>query len=324
MIIKRNTGLNIGKVIDKGILSSVSECTLNGKKYIIKIEHITKKEQNDKNSNIWNEINFSLNFGNKYPEHFMSLINYSIEENCKNINLLWKNGQPLGMWSDKLISEYKKRIAENICIYKIYTRMDTILNKILDKLSHLQIYSMLIQVSYAMRLLHRNNYIHGDLHIANVGVMKTGLKAKIQLGKNTIPTYGYQYKLIDFGLSLHKNDALTIYDKKRFFNETDHTYDDGLFFTLCQFILTDGDNYDKKLKILKKTQEFLVINEINSTNTTIQEYLYMTLFPDKYISIFSGKVFSSALLPIPDLVFFAKYGMHSTETYDYLLSKINN
>jgi hypothetical protein len=323
-MLTKNLHIHIGKIVDKGVLSSVSECTLNGKKHIIKIEHITKKEQNDKNSDVWNEINFSFNFGNKYPEHFMSLMHYSFEENCKNINLLWKNGQPLGMWSDKLISEYKKRIDEHICIYKIYTRMDTILNKILNKLSRLQLYSMLIQVSYAMRLLHTHDYIHGDLHIANVGVMKTGLNTKIKLGKNKIPTYGYQYKLIDFGLTLHKNNALTVYDKKRFFNETNHTYDDGLFCSLCQFILTDGDDYYKKIKKLKKTQEFLVINEINSTNTTIQEYLYMTLFPDKYISIFSGKIFSGALLPIPDLIFFAKYGMHSNESYYYLLSKINN
>ena len=321
MLSKNN--IHIGKVIDKGVLSIVNECTLNGKKYIVKIEHITLKDKDDKNSLIWNEINFSLKFANKYPENFMSLIHYSFEENCKNIKLLWKNSEPLGLWSDQLISEYKKRIAENICIYKIYTRMDTILNKILNKLSHLQLYSMLIQVSYAMRLLHKHNYIHGDLHIANIGVMKTRINTKIKLGKNTIPTYGYQYKLIDFGMTLHKNDALTVYDKKRFFNETNHTYDDGIFFTLCQFILTDGYNYDKKIKILKKTQEFLFINEINSTNTTIQEYLYMTLFPDKYISIFSGKIFSKALLPIPDLIFFAKYGIHSNETYEYLLSKIN-
>ena len=65
---------------------------------------------------------------------------------------------------------------------------------------------MLLQVSYAMRLLHKHNYIHGDLHPGNVGVMKTGLKAKIKLGKDTIPTYGYQYKLIDFGLTLNIDD----------------------------------------------------------------------------------------------------------------------
>jgi serine/threonine protein kinase len=316
--------LKIGKVIDKGLLNSVNECTLNGQKYIVKIEHVTKKEQTNKKSNIWNEINFSLNFANKYPEHFMSLIDYSFENDCQYIQLSWKLDKPMALWGDKLVAEYKKRIAENICIYKIYTRMDTTLYKIVNKLSHLQLYSMLIQVSYAMRLLHKNNYIHGDLHPGNVGVMKTGLKSKIKLGKDTIPTYGYQYKLIDFGLSLHKKDAITVYDKKRFFKENNYVYDEGLFTSVCSYISCDIDSFDKMMKILKNTQEHAFINEINSTNQTIQHCLYMTLYPEKYAALLSGKIIRGPLLPIPDLIFFAKYGMHSDEIYDYLLSKIKN
>ena len=316
--------LKIGKVIDKGLLNSVNECTLNGKNYIVKIEHVTKKEQTNKKSNIWNEINFSLNFANKYPEHFMSLIDYSFENDCQHIQLSWKLDKPMALWGDKLVAEYKKRIAENICIYKIYTRMDTTLYKIVNKLTHLQLYSMLIQVSYAMRLLHKHNYIHGDLHPGNVGVMKTGLKSKIKLGKDTIPTYGYQYKLIDFGLSLHKKDAITVYDKKRFSKENNYVYDEGLFSSVCSYISCDIDSFDKMMKTLKNTQEYAFINEINSTNQTTQECLYMTLYPEKYASLLSGKIIRGPLLPIPDLIFFAKYGMHSDETYEYLLSKIKN
>lgn len=314
--------LKIGKVIDKGLLNSVNECTLNGNKYIVKIEHVTQKEQTNKKSPIWNEIKFSLNFANKYPEHFMTLIQYSFEENCQHIQLSWKLDKPMAPWPDKLVAEYKKRIAENICIYKIYTRMDTILYKIVNKLSHLQLYSMLLQVSYAMRLLHKHNYIHGDLHPGNVGVMKTGLKAKIKLGKDTIPTYGYQYKLIDFGLSLHKKDAITVYDKKRFLKENNYVYDEGLFTSVCSYISWDGDNYGKMIKTLKNTQEYAFINEINSTNQTTQVCLYMTLFPEKFAELLSGKIIRGPLLPIPDLIFFAKYGLHSDETYDYLLDKL--
>ena len=316
--------LKIGKVIDNGILSSVNECTLNGKKYVIKYEHVTKKEQNDKKCPVWNEITFSLKFANKYPQHFMSLIDYSFEENCQYIKLSWELDEPMGAWGDKLVAEYKKRIAEKICIYKIYTRMDTILNKIVNELSHLQLYSMLIQVSYAIRLLHKHNYIHGDLHPGNVGVMKTGLKAKIKLGKNTIPTYGYQYKLIDFGMTLNKKDAITKYDKERFSRENNYVYDEGLFTILNSYISCDIESFDEMMKILKNTQEYVFINEINSTNMTTQECLYMTLYPEKYAELLSGTIIRGPLLPIPDLIFFAKYGMHSDETYDYLISKIKN
>jgi hypothetical protein len=50
----------------------------------------------------------------------------------------------------------------------------------------------------------------------------------------------------------------------------------------------------------------------------------MTLYPEKYAELLSGKIIRGPLLPIPDLIFFAKYGMHSDETYEYLLSKIKN
>jgi hypothetical protein len=42
--------IRIGKIIDKGILSTVNECTLNKKKYIVKMEHITKEDKNTHNN----------------------------------------------------------------------------------------------------------------------------------------------------------------------------------------------------------------------------------------------------------------------------------
>ena len=50
----------------------------------------------------------------------------------------------------------------------------------------------------------------------------------------------------------------------------------------------------------------------------------MTLFPNKYIEIFNGTILLNALLPIPDLIFFAKNGMHSDATFKYLLEKLNS
>lgn len=47
------------------------------------------------------------------------------------------------------------------------------------------------------------------------------------------------------------------------------------------------------------------------------------MYPDKFIELFSGKVVKNAQLPIPDLIFFAKNGIHSDATFQYLLDKIN-
>jgi serine/threonine protein kinase len=313
----------LGKIIDKGILSSVYECRLNKKKYIVKIEYVTKDDITNKNSQKQKEIEFSIKFGNKHTEHFMELIHYYFHEDC-TIELSWDLNNYPKTWYKKLVNEYKSIINQHICLYKVYTKMDIILNNIINTLTQSQVYSMLLQISYAMNLLHKNNYIHGDLHSGNVGAIKTLKGATIKLGLTTIPTYGYQWKLIDFGLTLHKNDIKTKDDKEKFTLEMDYTYDEGLFYNLVSYIEYKGNyTYDKMIKILKKTEEFKIIEEIHSKNRTIQYGLYETLYPDKFIELFGGKVVKSAILPIPDLIFFAKNGMHSDATFQYLLEKIN-
>ena len=316
--------INIGKIIDKGILTTVNECTLHKKKYIVKIEHVTKNDKNTDNNPVKRELDFSLKFGNKYSKHFMELIDYYYKDDC-TLSLRWDLNDPPKPWSKKLINEYKSIINEKICLYKVYSKMDVILNDVLKTLTHKQIYSMLLQVSYAMKLLHSHNYIHGDLHSGNVGAIKTLKRATIKLGSVTIPTYGYHWKLIDFGLTLHKDDIKTKDDKERYNNEIDFTYDEGLFYNLVSYIHHSYNyTYDEIIKIIKTTEEFKIIKEIHSKNKTIQYGLYQTLYPDKIIELFGGKIIKNALLPIPDLIFFAKYGIHSNTTFQYLLDKLNN
>ena len=66
----------LGKLIDKRILGSVYECKLNKKNYIAKIEHVSKNDKETNNNLVKKEIDFSLKFGNKYPDHFMVLIDH--------------------------------------------------------------------------------------------------------------------------------------------------------------------------------------------------------------------------------------------------------
>ena len=317
------THIRIGKIIDKGILSTVNECTLNKKKYIVKIEYVTKEDKINKNSQKQKEVEFSLKFGNKHKDHFMELIHHYFQDNC-TIELRWDLNNPPKPWTKKLINEYKSIMNQHICLYKVYTKMDVILNNVLNELTHKQLYSMLLQVSYAMNLLHKNNYIHGDLHSGNVGAIKTLKRATIKLGSVTIPTYGYHWKLIDFGMTLHKDDIKTKFDKERFNLEMDDMYDEGLFYNLQTYIEHKGNyTYDELIKIIKKTEEFKLIEEIHSKNKTIQYGLYQTLYPDKFIELLGGKIIKPAILPISDLIFFAKNGMNSDATFQYLLDKIN-
>jgi tRNA A-37 threonylcarbamoyl transferase component Bud32 len=230
---------------------------LNKKKYIVKIEYVTKEDTLNKNSQKQKEVDFSLKFGNKHKDHFMELIHHYFQDNC-TIELRWDLNNPPKPWTKKLINEYKSIMNQHICLYKIYTKMDVILNNVLKNLTHNQLYSMLLQVSYSMNLLHSHNYIHGDLHCGNVGAVKTLKKATIKLGSHIIPTFGYQWKLIDFGLTLHKQDILTKDDNERYKKETDVMYDEGLFYALTTYIQENSSSFNKKFKELKKSDEFKI------------------------------------------------------------------
>ncbi len=173
--------------------------------------------------------------------------------------------------------------------------------------------------------MNKHDYIHGDVHVGNIGAMKTAINSKIKIGQNTIRTYGYKYKLIDFGMSLYKKDVKSSYDKKRFSDELDYTHYDGLLYALTTQIHKDDSEFDDIIKTIKKTDEFEIVKEIVPTNKMIQYELYKTLFTNKYITLCTNKgtIRSHALLPDVDIIFFARYGIHSDETYQYLLSKLS-
>ena len=318
----KSSKLKIGKVISKRITSCVMAGVLNNDRVVIKIEHISKKDFEDKNSNMWKEIEFSKKFGNKYPNQFMQLKDYYFENGCTGIQLDGRIKNPPKCWDKKLLAEYQELVDENLCIYKIYDQMDSILAELLPKLSIPQIYSALIQVHYAISLLHKNGYIHGDLHRGNVGAMKTDKNAHILLGNVSIPTHGYQYKLIDFGLTIHKSDVKTADDKKRFAKQTNIRYDDGLFSDIFIEIKHECSlGFAEIMLKLKKRAEFKLVQLISS-NPTVEYMLFQTLYPDAFTSISNGKIIYKSLLPIEDLLFMAYNGIQSTETFNYLLEKL--
>ena len=57
--------------------------THNKKKYALKIQHIKKIDINpNPKSSVWTEINFFINFANKYPVQFIKLYEYDFIERC--------------------------------------------------------------------------------------------------------------------------------------------------------------------------------------------------------------------------------------------------
>ena len=178
------------------------------KKYALKIEHIYEKDIIESTSSyIWREIFFCNKLGNKYPNQFIKLYKYDIISGCSYKH---KNNIILNI-KDKI----NKITQSDYCIRRIYDLVDGTIKSLIYNLNDEQISSFILQLSHIMLLLQKNGYSHGDIHFGNIGYIKT-TKKYIKILNNKILTYGYIYKLIDYGFIKNKNNNLYISNKIKF------------------------------------------------------------------------------------------------------------
>ena len=318
--VRKNAEHVYGKVIYKAELGTVFEGKFKKKPCVWKIEHVTKKDEENQKSMIWNELHFSLDFANKHPNHFMKLLHYHFGD-CTKVQL-----RPPPPFT---YAEHVKKVnaiqAEGICLHKAYSKMDVVLLNVFKELSLKQIYSFILQLIHTLRLMHENHYVHGDLHSGNIGGVKTTALARKKLGSVVIPTHGYDWKLIDFGLTLHRKNAVTKEQKDHFTKEGDHLTEMILDVFGTVIIGYHDDLTPSFIRTeMVKTEEFNIIRRISPHQKIIQERLFMTLYPEKYFAFLkrSGKLIRNHILPIEDLIFMAHHGVESDATFTYLLGKV--
>lgn len=170
----------------------------NSNKFALKIDHIIDSDINKNlKSYIWRDIEFSNYMFNKYPNHFIKLIEYDFIDNCKN---KYKIKIPI----DNLTQQINEINNRNLCSRRIYQYVDYTLDKIIDKINIQQVYSIIIQLAYIIYIMHNEGYVHGDLHEYNIGIIITK-KKYITILNYKVKTFGYIVKLIDYGRVLHKN-----------------------------------------------------------------------------------------------------------------------
>lgn len=123
------------------------------------------------------------------------------------------NSNDMDMDSDSDIDNDSDIIAElqNVPIQVLLLeKLDGTLEDFLkeDNFNSDIIYSCLFQVSYALHYLQKHfNFIHNDLHINNIMYKKTNkeyLYYKLNNLYFKLPTFGYIFKIIDFGRSIFK------------------------------------------------------------------------------------------------------------------------
>lgn len=298
-------------------------------KYALKIEKVEKKElKPNTKSEIWRELNFYKNLGKKYPEQFTQLIQYDFIEDCEHNQ---KYSFDIKLFSKQMQNKLIKKTESNYCIRKVFELVDGNLTDLIKKLEHKQIYSLIIQIVYAIKILHKHNYIHGDIHFGNIGWIKTNQKYIIINGLK-IKTFGYIYKLIDFGLILSKSDISNKREKK-IYNQLierelviiEHSLVDRKFW---DWFNKNNIKYDfgNLLNDLKKTDEFEIIKKF-TTNTNDQIFLYEIMFQDTYQKILCGNDYKKTIpiklfLPVEDLLVMIKISQDSDLIIKYFYDKI--
>jgi hypothetical protein len=197
----------IGGELGRGVYGTVYDAipvedeSLSGK-YVIKIE----KTLANQISVLW-ENEFAFEMGLLYPDQFVQLHDYLFSKHYKynrgdpaphtgnnqsKVGLRMMDGMNVSQ-----IEELKKLDKSRWTIFRLYTRVDTSLDKI-EHLNTDEYYSLICQFLYINKLIVEHDYRHGDFHAANIGVCYTDQK-KIKLGDYIIPTFGKIYKCIDYG-----------------------------------------------------------------------------------------------------------------------------
>lgn len=312
------------KILGYGMFGTVYLVQKDNKLYAMKIEKILD------NKKYMREIQFAHNIANKYHDQFIKLIEYEI---LKNYDYKQKYSFDPNKFSYEKRCELLKLKNSNTCIAKIYTLVNDTLNNIIDKLETNQIYSMIVQLMYGICILHNNDYVHGDMHINNVGFIKTK-KSHLNILNQQVPTHGYIFKLIDYGNILHKNDNKTQRDiikhKSVLLNEHKNIRRFLIKNPFWQFIKKNNIklNFNMYYEKFKQIPEYNIIKKMTNDirdQMIILEILYpgihqRLILEDKFTNVINP----ICLIPNEHLVYFIKHSDDDKKIMQYFIDILLN
>jgi hypothetical protein len=307
--------LKIIKKLGYGFKGTVYLVKYKNKQYAYKIEKILKENIKF----IKTEIDFSLKFANKYNNQFIKLYKYDIIKNCKHIQ---KIDTSLKLLPFNVVNKIQKLRKSNYCFIRLYSLVDTTLDKIENKLSPKQIYSMLIQLSYINYLLDKNKYLYGDMNLNNIGVVKT-TKKNIKILNKDVPTFGYIFKLIDFG-------TVNKYKGKKEYFELNQVINFYLINYKKLYNKIEEENikynYEKIFNKISKTDEYKLL-ENYTKDDSLKYTLFTIIYPKKYQKIILKNKFKKVIFPklrcsIKDIIFLIKNKNNIKNIIKYFTEKI--
>lgn len=300
-----------GGMIGQGVYGIVYEAIKRGsvdEKVVIKVEKIITT------SGSWMMENlFAFEMGQICPRHFLKLYDYRFKENCEYSR---EYGPKM---NSKLRKELKELAESKWCIYRLMSRIDSVVE--IDPES-VEIFSFLAQMFYALEKMHENSWTHNDLHLGNIGYVRTQ-DSQIQLGEVSVPSFGREYVIIDYGRACHRVIKLPgvdrVFDKYRDLN---YFYD--------WVISTNFWDVSKPIPLDKATAKFKSEGlydefEVNPPSDVVHQLLIMAFRTSDFIRIIDPKctdqVYVKLRLSKPDMLFHATHWDNPVELKKYFAKR---
>lgn len=302
--------------IGEGLVGLVYKVKYNGGLYCLKRQRILEKDVNNLNQSwLGREIEFAKKM-EKYPCCFIKLHEYQIIKNCESLI------SP----SDTTTKERIKILNKSpYCVELIYDLLDGSLLTILPTLDLKQRYSMIIQVMYGVYLFRGLDYCHNDLTTRNIGYVKTS-DEYININNMKVPTYGYIYKIIDYGQVKAKNMVLYKFidniDLIRFCKS----------FNRCTNRSFKRQKIDNIEKLIMKTPQYKEIKKyvVSSDGYVIKrliELYYKLLYTREYlimVKIDESEIdkYTEHMIPVADQLFILEHRKIPLKIILYLCDKL--
>lgn len=294
----------LGKKLGSGMFGTTYLATYKKNNYAIKIEKISESNINyNLKIQDWREIDFSESFANKHPEQFIYLYSYDVIDNCTHVQEYPNNKIPQHFPPD-VIARLEEKQQSKYCIRKVYSLIDSTFSKIYNTITTEQFYSFLAQISYIALLMKESGYTHNDFHGENLGVLYVNKNKKINILGYLIPTFGLQFKAIDFGNVLHSKYKLNKNEKKlyNFYMKNELT---RLIRRMISFESNDTnipakliipDKFPKLLEEIKKHFLFKTTKDL-SNDVTNRFIIFQILYPDEFQKVFLKDKYIKTIYP---------------------------
>jgi len=140
-----------GKYINKGMMGTIYLATdpATGNKYAYKIEKMLPRDvPHNLKSPYWREIDFAINLANKYPDQFMTLYDWKIDEKCEHKQDFSGFDFKLEDLPKAQQNYYNRVNASPYCSIKLWSLIDGILEDHIKQTNHIP--------SCILRFIHSN------------------------------------------------------------------------------------------------------------------------------------------------------------------------